>query len=83
MMGTIIEIAAGAAIGGGSLLAADRHPAFGVWWFGAWAIVSTALAAVDAAMAQWGWAGLAAASAALGAFWWWSACRKRAATRAP
>lgn len=67
--GTVLAVA-------GSFLA-DRHPVFGLWWFGLNAIVCVVVAVISVVQREWGWAAWMIACAAMHGWWWNQSRRKR------
>jgi hypothetical protein len=62
---------------------AQKHPAFGMWWFGVWAVASVVISAISAAERDWGWAAFLAAAAVINAWSWWDCRRRKRRKRAP
>lgn len=63
-------------------LAARRSPLFAIWWYGAWAVLSTGLSAVLLAQGQWKWALWMAICAGINGAYWWHHWNRRKRKRA-
>jgi membrane protein implicated in regulation of membrane protease activity len=57
--------------------AIKRWPWFALWWYAAWAIISTALAALDLVLHRWNWAAFMTAVASINAWYWWQRWNRR------
>jgi hypothetical protein len=60
-----------------------RHPLFGAWWYGSWAVICGALFGYDIAAGYWGWVPVMAASALINAWNCWRHWNRRKRRRAP
>jgi hypothetical protein len=81
-MSTIIGLIVGLALAAVGILTIRRWPALAEWWYATWAITCTALAAVNTAQQNWGWAAWLAFLAAANAWCWWNSRKKRKRKRA-